>query len=672
MIVKDSRENSFKSSWVWLAVGVVSIPFVLVGLSLLFGEPKEYEVNPISDLALIEIGVIQASEGTRLLGPFSRFMWNHPGPAMFYALVPFYQLFGRNQIALSLGAMVINLAAVLIILFLSFKLGGWRLYVSSAILLLFTVCLLDANVALVWNPVITILPFGALLYISAAISLGRIVYLPLAVVVASFVVQSHIAYVPTVGALAIASCAILVFRQIRGMRSEKVSGSRRTLVWILLSLILLAVLWSPVLFEEFTSDPGNLSKLVGFFARGDGRSLQEALGLLAGLPVYVLARLSRQSYEAMVDVFAAPFLIIQLILVTGALWAGIRKRLNTIIVLSLVCLTALAGALISTTRIVGSMQWYLLFWMSMISITILATALAALLHAIENRKPDRILRKSPVIMVIVIVTLTVAWAAREFSYVPTPDEARPGAVQYLSEKITEYIQTENLGKPEFRVVTHEFWGESCGVILRLHKNGVPLTINDALIYRFGKKFITKGESVYEIHFYDAEGFRSVEASPVLKLIAEFEGLYACAIDAASLRSRFYSGRFPVNAVGCAGDTQVLTDGYIPRFDIEPNDSTSLMLTGANSSITLVLPEEKIEGLEIHSYAFDRYAVSGSIDGDHFQRLGTMEGSHGRGIQAKLFFSGKLSECSHLRIIPLESGGLNAIAEIRLILLTQRR
>ena len=52
---------------------------------------------PSGDAAIIELSVRRALDGVQLLGPYSRFGFEQPGPAAFYAQAPFYWLGGASS-----------------------------------------------------------------------------------------------------------------------------------------------------------------------------------------------------------------------------------------------------------------------------------------------------------------------------------------------------------------------------------------------------------------------------------------------------------------------------------------------------------------------------------------------------------------------------------------------
>src|SRR5207248_944098 len=76
------------------------------------------------DAAFIELAVRQALRGRQLLGPYSRFGWNHPGPVLFYLFAPLYWLSGERSRALFLGSWLVNAGcAVAVVAVVRHRLG---------------------------------------------------------------------------------------------------------------------------------------------------------------------------------------------------------------------------------------------------------------------------------------------------------------------------------------------------------------------------------------------------------------------------------------------------------------------------------------------------------------------------------------------------------------------
>jgi hypothetical protein len=97
----------------------LAAPFV-AGLVALLVEAR-VPVRLGGDSALIELATREASEGARLLGPYSRFGWNHPGPLYFYLLALPYRAAAGDPRGLYAGVLGLNGAAALAVIAL---LGG--------------------------------------------------------------------------------------------------------------------------------------------------------------------------------------------------------------------------------------------------------------------------------------------------------------------------------------------------------------------------------------------------------------------------------------------------------------------------------------------------------------------------------------------------------------------
>src|SRR5688500_15389528 len=76
-----------------------------------------------SDLAVTELYTELATRGQLLVGPDSRFAWNHPGPIYFYVLAPLYAASGHRAGALFSAVLAIYLDAI-ITMFRDVRHGG--------------------------------------------------------------------------------------------------------------------------------------------------------------------------------------------------------------------------------------------------------------------------------------------------------------------------------------------------------------------------------------------------------------------------------------------------------------------------------------------------------------------------------------------------------------------
>src|SRR5690606_8367270 len=105
-----------------LAFALTLAPFVVGALALLVAVGGQY--NPLSDHALTELQTRSVGRNEVLVGLYSRDVWNHPGPALFYVLAPFYWATGGMSVAISVGALAINGTAIAGMGLIARRLGG--------------------------------------------------------------------------------------------------------------------------------------------------------------------------------------------------------------------------------------------------------------------------------------------------------------------------------------------------------------------------------------------------------------------------------------------------------------------------------------------------------------------------------------------------------------------
>ena len=73
---------------------------------------------------MLETARLHAVHGRQLLGPYSRFLWSHPGPAFFYLAAPFYRLCHLRGSGIHLCVLVTNFVAAAALVFAARRLRG--------------------------------------------------------------------------------------------------------------------------------------------------------------------------------------------------------------------------------------------------------------------------------------------------------------------------------------------------------------------------------------------------------------------------------------------------------------------------------------------------------------------------------------------------------------------
>lgn len=265
----------------WLVLTVVlAVPILLAAAR---GVRRGY--LPIGDNGLIEIrarDVLTAHHP--LLGTWSSASIssgvdvNHPGPLLFDVLALPVRLLGAGP-GVAFGVAILQIAVIALSGWSAHLLGGRR--TAVAVLAVTSVFVWSIGSELLydpWQPNLLMLPFFALLVTVWAVVAGHHRLLPVAVLIASFCVQTHLSYVflaPAMVLLAALAVAWRVWRTDDGWRWTR-TGSRP----LVLGLVVGVVAWSQPFAEQlFGAGDGNLARLASSGAGGDGVRTGVSLGV---------------------------------------------------------------------------------------------------------------------------------------------------------------------------------------------------------------------------------------------------------------------------------------------------------------------------------------------------------------------------------------------------------
>ena len=243
-----------------VVVGAALLPFAVIVVALI-----GTHWTPSGDVALEMLQVSDvAGRHNPLLGAWSRWGWNHPGPLLFYVLAPFTWLFGAGG-ALT-GVAVLNSTSVIVAVVFARRRGG----VTAAALVGLVGVLLALTLGPTllidpWNPWVGLFPLYAFVVLSWSVSERDLAALPYAVVAASFMVQAHVGFAPFVVGLGLTTAVLSWQPWGSGLRVEAPWPARRRR-HVAASAVCAVVLWAPPVIQQLTSDPGNLA-LLGRFAR---------------------------------------------------------------------------------------------------------------------------------------------------------------------------------------------------------------------------------------------------------------------------------------------------------------------------------------------------------------------------------------------------------------------
>ena len=498
---------------------------------------------PDGDLALLELGTFQAARGAQLLGPYSRFGWHHPGPVLFYLMVPLYLLSGQDSLSLQWSSLLIALACSGAMLVASYRSNLSPVFYSTAVLLPVQIASLGLVVYLnPWNPFVTVLPFALMLMLCAGVCSGQARFVPVVVFLASFLVQTHISYVPLVAAMLGATlviCALPPLRDVLGLAGSRCSLSRQ---WLLTSLAIAAAMWLLPLLEQLTTTPGNFSRLYEFYStnREGPHKLFESFELLSREmpgPLLLAFRLAGVPLHTGGSSLAYVTLaLLQGLLVHLAWYQAVRARLGCRAALCTLGALGFWVGLWATTRIIGALEFYLVMWASGLGLVQwigIASVLVPRLASKLEERPWLLPLAVACGVAAIVLTLGVSMPQTRVGFTREPSVR----YEFLASQARRYWDGRP-GRPLLVRIHHPAWPVAAAVILDLVKQGVPVSVDESWAAMFGSQLTSQGEEVTLLLIASKAHVATMPALPRSDTVAE---------DSSTL---IYGQRFPtVHQVG---------------------------------------------------------------------------------------------------------------------------
>jgi hypothetical protein len=492
-------------AWSRAVIGLTLLPFAASAIRLVAGAGSGY--HPYADQGTIESLVRDVGRHWLLLGPFSRFGWFHPGPALYYLLAVPYRLTGSSSGSLAFAALCINALAVLGVTLIARRRGGLPLLLLTAVFVLLLMRTLGAQFLRdPWNPYVTVLPFLLLLFAAWSIACGDRWAIPLAAGVGSFVVQTHVGYALMVTVAVVAGVVGLAFTE-----RTRQEPRRNPSWWPTLGATgaVLVVFWLPVAVQQITKNPGNVSQLVDFFGNhGREQRYEDAWHVLAlqlGVWPDWLRGASTPSVIGTIDFAAALPIPLGLLSLIGATVLAWRSRARSAFLLDGIVLVVLAASFVAITRIVGGVLTYLVKWtwtLGTITWIAIAWSCVAAWQA-RARDRDRAVEssRSPSTAHIAICVLVVAFAA--VVVVDTVSAARAGTPEPVASASMAKLGDaafaalpDRPGVVEVRVRGHEgaYWA-SAGVADVLEHHGADVRVGPELEFAYGPQRLVGDDPV---------------------------------------------------------------------------------------------------------------------------------------------------------------------------------
>jgi hypothetical protein len=472
-----------------LCLVAVLVPFAVGTVRVLF-----VHWTPVGDWALLELrtrGV--GGSHTPLVGPYSRFGWSHPGPALFFALAIPYRLLGSRPNGLLVAALLINAASVSGIVLVAWRRGRRPLAIACAIALVVLCRSLGAEFLRdPWNPYVTVLPFAALVFLSWSIMCGDTWMLPIGVLVASFLVQSHVGY--AVLALVVLGGAAgwrLVSVLHRRGTSEPVRDRRRGAALIVVTIAVTVVAWLPPLVDQIVN-PGNLQEIWDFFGKSHTTPTNHAAVEVVGRALAVPGAWVTGHDAVRTSDFTAwasgSFVPVALVALVVAIAFAAQRHDRNAVALGALLVATLGAAVYSISHIAGPLAAYLVRWLlpvAMITWLAVVWACRPLLERAWARPRARV-AMCAVAAVATVVPMTMS----------VTDAVRTRAPWYGAGLVEDQLARDTVahlhtgGRPVL-LTSKEDRFFSWGLAPRLEAAGIPVAARQADVVYYGRHRVAR-------------------------------------------------------------------------------------------------------------------------------------------------------------------------------------
>lgn len=398
----------------------VAVPFVITAIAL--SHPKPYVVL---DLAQTEMRVREVfTLHPPLIGLPGRIghylvhTGSHPGPASFFALAPFYKIFGSTPWALFVAALSVNFTWILVALWIGYRRVGRAglLGVGLGVLLLIHTFGMFA-IEQPWNPYLPLMAWTVVLLAAWSVLLDDAPMLPVLAVSATYCMQIHLPYLGLAGGMV--GATILFSLISTWMRSRRAAASPsevdeetaepaeelssalrirsgqgvpdmgRLLRWGAFAAVLAAALWSPPIWQQFRAQEGNFTLIWGDLAHPPEAAggLGQGLHLMfTHLNVPELLRGHATRYVSVASVVPG---IVLFPIWLGSVFVAWRGRMRRVLHLHLVLAVGLVLGVISLAKIFGDLYWYLMMWAWTLGVLMVAVILWTAFEWFRVRAAER-------------------------------------------------------------------------------------------------------------------------------------------------------------------------------------------------------------------------------------------------------------------------------------------
>ena len=486
--------------------------------------------RPSGDWAVMVLRTQDVFGSIPLTGPYSRFGWNHPGPLLYWLLAAPYRLLGDRPESILAAAALLNAICVVAIGWVAWRRGRLPLVAIVMTALAIAEHALGPQVLRdPWNPFITLLPLALFVLLAwSVVERDHWAWPPLAFI-GSFLLQSHIGYLPMV---VVVLGAVGLWWWIGRHEPPTPMTTRRRRAIRITTIIVLVLAWAPVVIDQLVGT-GNLTEMFRYFLGTDDASVG---------PVEALRQMARQlsipgapwlgSTElaggdgALLGTGVRALIVPILAAVAAAVVAWRARALAALRFGSLVIALALGG-LIGTSQVTGVLFGWIVRWWWIIAclwwVAIAWCLWSALMASIDSIWWRRAATTA-------LAALAALWSLQATRPVVAATRSIPPPGQSTS------IVTDNFLAPVLAALrgrgpvllesTGSIWGDySDALRLQLEREGVAVAVPARDAHKFGpqRSLDTRGAEA-TVWVVSADAIRRFRADPSMTELGGWDPL----------------------------------------------------------------------------------------------------------------------------------------------------
>ena len=529
----ESAAQWWRDPWAIASVIVAAILTAIVIWPLLDAGRAALELvwRPSGDWAVLTMRVEDVGRHTPLVGPYSRFGWNHPGPLMYWLLAFPYHLFGDRPEALLAAAATLNALTVAALSAVAWRRGRLPLV---ALTMTATAILVHAmGPAMIrdpWNPFITLLPLALTVFLVWSVIEGDFWMWPPLAFLVSFELQSHIGYLPMLAMLGVSVFAIAWRRK---SFKTLLPTSTKQRWWVLgLSSAVVIGCWLPVLLDQ-VAGTGNLGAIAHYFlTNGDspagfGTAFHVAADQLRFPSAPWLGRSELAGLDGALLGSGLAALVVPILSMAGSLWLAVRMRVLAALRLQLVVIATALGGLIATARVTGPLFDWVVRWWWVIAclwwLSIVWVLWSVLCKRITTQSMQRI---ATGLLAVVATVVTLAATGPIISATSSTPPPSPSTGIVLDGFLQQTLDALQGSGPLLIVTTGSVRGDYGDALrLQLERAGIQVVAESNMISHLGPQRSESNRApVGTLWIVSADQITQFKADPSMKFLGGWDPL----------------------------------------------------------------------------------------------------------------------------------------------------